>query len=124
MTVNVPLLRKTLEYVESHPEEWDQSTWICGSAGCFAWHAAMIDGAEPLTANPEYVRADNDDPPDKVHPADGDAYPVDHIHVAARAARVLGFGPELPALFRASNTLDDLRRIVGRLTAEEERRGS
>jgi hypothetical protein len=118
VTVNVPLLRKTLEHIEAHPEEWFQGVWSCGTAGCFAWHAAMLDGAEPIKGFPSYVPADSDDPSDDVYPASDD-HPA-CVHVAPRAARVLGIGSEAHPLFRASNSLDDLRRIVGRLTTKEE----
>lgn len=120
MTVNVPLLRKTLEHIEAHPEEWNQSAWACGTAGCFAWHAAMLDGAgdPPDPLNPEYVPAEPGDEPERLV----EIRSTQTIHVADRATRVLG----LPSasvegqggLFRYDNTLDDLRRIVGELSEE------
>lgn len=45
MTLNIPLLRKTMEHIEAHPEEHDQMTWVCGTTMCFAGHAAVISGA-------------------------------------------------------------------------------
>lgn len=50
-TINIPLLRKTLEHITSNPLEWNQHTWFglasdspCGTAGCLAGHAAVFSG--------------------------------------------------------------------------------
>jgi hypothetical protein len=32
----------TLDYIREHPEQWDQTTWICGTTGCFAGHALAL----------------------------------------------------------------------------------
>jgi len=57
--INVPLMRKVLEYIEANPEEHDQATWghkrdgdplrgeWCGTVACMAGHTVL------LTANPE-----------------------------------------------------------------------
>lgn len=51
--INVPLLRKTLEHITAHPEEWDQGVWMreaarneCGTAGCLAGWALTLAGHE------------------------------------------------------------------------------
>jgi len=48
--VNVPLLRKALEHITAHPEEWDQTQWAqqtsCGTACCVAGHVALMTGHE------------------------------------------------------------------------------
>jgi hypothetical protein len=45
---NIPLLRKTIEHIEAHPEEWDQTTWAvrtpCGTTMCFAGTALFVAG--------------------------------------------------------------------------------
>lgn len=50
LKVNVPLLRKTLEHITEHPEEWDQVVWArktrCGTACCVAGTAVLIAGHE------------------------------------------------------------------------------
>lgn len=55
--VNVPLLRKTLEYVTEHPEEHDQGSWaertirdgvVCRSSHCLAGWAVVLDGEETI----------------------------------------------------------------------------
>lgn len=28
--INVPLLRKVMEHIEAHPQEWDQGMWVTG----------------------------------------------------------------------------------------------
>lgn len=116
MSINMPLLERTLRHIEAHPEQWDQKTWYCGTAGCFAWHAAVLAGGEPLPNAPAYVRAEDDDPPEHVYPCGtfGLVETAVHetaVHVADRATRVLGL-PDDSRLFAFNNTLDDLRRIV------------
>lgn len=47
---NIPLLRKTLEHITAHPEEWDQETWAtqtpCGTTACLAGWAVTFAGHE------------------------------------------------------------------------------
>lgn len=50
MEPNIPLLRKTLEYIEEHPDEWNQDSWAerrsgCGTTMCVAGTAAYLSGA-------------------------------------------------------------------------------
>src|SRR6478609_3488156 len=52
---NLPLLRKVLEHIDAHPEEWRQDSWAtrtsasaCGTAFCFAGHAVVLAGGELL----------------------------------------------------------------------------
>lgn len=53
--VNVPLLRKTLEHITAHPEEWDQTAWAeetaCGTSFCLAGHVVHSQGHELLWRN-------------------------------------------------------------------------
>ncbi len=48
--VNVELLRKVLEFITEHPDEWEQAEWLsrstCGTAGCVAGWAVVMDGQE------------------------------------------------------------------------------
>lgn len=48
--LNIYLLEKTLTYIQSHPEEHEQSDWgrvtPCGTTMCFAGHAAELAGEE------------------------------------------------------------------------------
>lgn len=51
---NNELLEATMQRIEAHPEKHDQSAWFtvneCGTAFCFAGHAAIEAGAKPPTA--------------------------------------------------------------------------
>jgi len=44
--VNVPLLKATLAYIKTHPEEWNQAVWVCGTTACFAGRALLLAGAK------------------------------------------------------------------------------
>lgn len=41
---NVELLDRTLQYIEDHPEEWNQGEWVCNTAACFAGNALLLQG--------------------------------------------------------------------------------
>lgn len=50
-TPNLPLLRKVLDHIDAHPDEWYQATWgiqtersACGTAFCIAGHAIAMSG--------------------------------------------------------------------------------
>jgi hypothetical protein len=108
-----------MEYIETHPDEWVQRSYRCGTAACFAGHAALLAGGEWETpAEDEGAHrmvAVSDDPERR-------AWDGRTIHVVFRAERVLGISRSVSEeLFRGTNTLDDLRRIVGEIIAE--RRG-
>jgi len=125
ITPNVPLLRKTLEHIEAHPEEWNQEYWRCGTTMCFAGTACHLDGGEWVTEsaqstqdldglhNGEFVmRRDGEERDQRWgHEA--------YVHCATRAQRVLGITPgAADKLFDEENTLDDLRRLVGELCGD------
>ena len=40
---NIELLDEVMEVIETYPEDWDQDAWVaqCGTAFCFAGHAAI-----------------------------------------------------------------------------------
>ena len=46
MTVNVELLEQTMQYINDHPEQHNQATWLtdCGTASCFAGWACHLSG--------------------------------------------------------------------------------
>lgn len=52
--INIPLLRKTLEYITAHPDEWEQGVWgkrvwqgnVCRTSHCLAGHAVVLNGDE------------------------------------------------------------------------------
>jgi hypothetical protein len=116
MTVNVPLLRKTLEHIEAHPQEWYQNTWRCDTAMCFAGTACHLDGGEWVRdgSSPWLAQRDGE-APDDLHYA-----PAGWVHAETRARRILGLDPWPAAgLFHYRNTLDDLREQVAELCGGE-----
>lgn len=62
---NIPLLRKTLEHIEAHPEEWKQETWRCATGMCFAgWAVTIADrqwAADKNSSFGSFVVADEND---------------------------------------------------------------
>lgn len=58
--VNVPLLRKTLEHITEHPEEWDQ-TWWCGTSCCVAGLVALAEGWQRTNVFSARVRRDGEE---------------------------------------------------------------
>lgn len=99
--INVPLLRKTMEHIEQHPEEWDQSFWMseCGTKACFAGWACVFSGVEVVYS---WARCTT---------ADGDS-----AGAAAQDALGLTF-EDADQLFEANNTMAELRSQVDRLIA-------
>lgn len=137
MTVNVKLLRETLEFIKAHPNDWDQDFWRwmpdpedneperCGTVMCFAGWAAELGGcrwvAKPHQAYAEYVQSNEADRrwlernPDR-----GWAFATvkgrQAVSVQVRAQRVLGLNDEQASLlFNGSNDLDVLEGIVDEL---------
>jgi hypothetical protein len=115
---NVALLRLTLKHIEMAPCTWDQEHWRrkapCGTVMCFAgWACALAGGHWYGPADSVYrevLKAEADDEEtDNVFPLR--LGPV--IEAAARARRVLGLDAwQAKVLFRHTNTLPDLHRIV------------
>jgi hypothetical protein len=101
-TVDVPLLRKQLEWATAHPEEHYQSDWVveteCGTAYCIAGHTCVDAG---YTMHADRFR-------DKVW------VDTEHgeEHTAEVALRLLGLPRDSPThgsrLFAGGN---DLRRL-------------
>jgi hypothetical protein len=107
--INKDLLRETLAYIEVHPEEWDQTKWICDTTACFAGRACLLSGDRPHGSVYE----------------DGERGIVSFGTnswgaIRHRAEELLGLTwIESERLFSMSNTLDDLRRIVAELCERE-----
>lgn len=112
--INVPLLRKLLEHITAHPDEWDQQTWgresqqsACGTALCVAGHAAHSLG-HPLVWDKaaNYV----------AHClVDGEVRSIPSV-----ATHALGLSNRDAAhLFSGGNTLADLWRLANEMTNGE-----
>jgi hypothetical protein len=111
-TPNLPLLWQTLETIQSHPENWEQAEWVtdtrtptdnvCGTAFCFAGTALWLSGYEIAM-----------DPRRSVlwfkSPSDGKF--IGSAYFEAENVLRLGRSAAI-GLFAASNTLDDLQRVV------------
>lgn len=117
---NKRLLRKTLAYIEAHPEEWQQHTWRCTSGMCFAGTAVTVAGGEwgaqkPTAATYDMLVAETGDDPNHMRFMKGRLL----IGVRDRATRLLGLTDrQAEQLFAFNNTLPTLRRMVGRLTSD------
>lgn len=60
--LNKELLKETLDIIKLKPSEYDQTSWVrveeanvCGTAMCFAGHAAILAGAEAPDPKKHYV---------------------------------------------------------------------
>ena len=111
MTANIQLLRKVLEHVTDHPEEWNQGVWAvrndCGTAACIAGHTVLMTGHQV-----EWVSMSG---------ATEKAIAVSQGPTINRvAAHELGLtGYQADVLFNASNTLADLWWLAGQITDGE-----
>lgn len=136
---NVELLKRTLQHIEDHPENWNQGLWItlpeerepgrCGTAYCFAGWTVMLSGHEidadgyvPFETLPDEVRA-RIDPFDVGQHSDADFVGNrTSVGVAEAAAALLDiedfWRAPGPHLFDGSNDLEDLRQHVAGLCGE------
>lgn len=127
-TPDVPRLRKTLEHIEAHPDEWfqdyyavdmdlahksrfsmsslaetDHPVTMCGTACCFAGQV-VSDAGYRFAFRPDEVTTLH-----CVDPRTGHAVQISHA-----ARELLGItSSEACSLFDGDNTLEDLRQIVG-----------
>ncbi|MGI5485194.1 hypothetical protein [Microtetraspora malaysiensis] len=124
MTLNIDLLKRTLEHIEATPEEWYQGAYRCGTGMCFAGWACTFAGGVwaggPDEWDGEDLIADEGDGDDASFLyEDMNGNDVYGVSAGRRARRLLGLTPEQATdLFDGHNTLDDLRRIVAELCVE------
>lgn len=122
--VNALLLRKELEHITAHPDEWNQSFWIarstrtaCGTSGCLAGNTVLHAGWQVSTTTGKLV--DVRDWPS--HTA-FDTVTRNHVTrcVKSAARHELGLTPaETRVLFDAANQLIDLWVIAELITNGE-----
>ena len=107
---NVTLLKATLSYIELHPEEWDQTSWICDTTACFAGTACLLGGGKRIFRKGEL--------------SDDESVRVGRKRrlVMEMAQEVLDLNSrEADRLFNPCNNLSQLRRLVNELIASENR---
>lgn len=103
-------LRNALDDIAAHPEDHDQSVWICGTTACLAGRIVLRAGWQPVTKDPDY----GDDAAYRVTKGD------DIDFVPDVATRIIGLrAQEGAVLWDARNTLDDLHAQVMRLEADQ-----
>lgn len=114
MAINAPLLRKVLEHITLHPDEWDQNSYAvktysptaCGTAYCVAGHAVVMTGHTLEFGN--YRTA--------YYCGIDDGYET----IAIVARKELGLSDaEAIILFNGENTLDRLWRLAEQFTDGE-----
>lgn len=124
MNIDAPILRKALEHITAHPEEWDQSQWagrdsLCGTSCCLAGMIAVQQGYK--------LDFEAGDSATSYAIKDGRSNYISHV----AAAELLGcevesvaYGqlaeyPPIREMFRGSHELPDLWRMASQLTDGE-----
>lgn len=101
--INCYLLRQTLCYIESHPEEYSPSFFHYGQEADFFSHAALLSGARWADADPYCDQI--------ISPASGIRY-----HVYEWGKRVLGLDRfQAMGISEEENGLAELRAYVNGL---------
>ncbi len=125
---NTEALVDTFEYILTHPKEWDQSSWRCGTTYCFAGNAAVnifgvvLDRNNDIVLTPESAELlNNTEVNDFMRAFYGLAHRSwqegDLLHVGDFAEVALGLTVEqADELFHGENTLFDLRQIIEQIT--------
>lgn len=123
MELNTKLLDETLEFIKTHPQEWEQKVWFgwykdgvltydeitvemieqnsCQSGMCFAGHAALRAGFPAPPKNNDDLWTDGEG---------------QHVSDFAREKLGLTLG-QASALFDGENSLEDLERMVEAIKA-------
>lgn len=109
--VNTPLLRKTLEHITAHPEEYRQRLWAkrtaCGTACCVAGWAVQFTGHNLLF--------DQDGDAENVVTTDGDVVSISEV-----AEQELGLTErQSDKLFYGGNNLAILYTLANKFTEGE-----
>lgn len=109
--LNIPLLRKVMEHIEAHPDEWDQEAWAartpCGTTYCFAGIAVVMSGHD-LMWTPGYMKS---------HWVEQDVSTTRGEHIQEVAMRELGLSlDQASAIFGAIwvETPNEMRDVVER----------
>lgn len=108
---NTDLLKRTLAHIEANPSEWQQSSWAartdCGTAYCFAGWAVKLSKPDAVP----YFESNESDVTFLAR-SEGDVFDIEDLAIDLLDIEC----DEADQLFAPSNSLDDLRRLVGELT--------
>lgn len=121
--LNVEALIATYDHIRRNPQNWDQTTWKCGTAYCYAGHVgSWLYGMRMDVFDHVYLNEDalvdlaKYEIPDEFMIPRGRELD-DDVHVADFAGAVLGLtGEEVDVLFEGANTLADIREFIEKLT--------
>lgn len=101
--MNKERCEQVLQWIEAHPENWNQEAWHCGTTHCFAGVAEMMRMRIDPRASAPFSRFNEE-------------YCLDNKY---ETGRWLGFdlfnrrdAAAWDKLTSPDNTLDDLRRII------------
>lgn len=115
---NIELLEKTMQYIEDHPEQHEQSLWLsqatpgCATAACFAGWACLLDGYEAV-AWERWYRAGIDLISFNVRKSDS----LVNSHPRELGQALLGLSDaDAWVLFYGTNTLDQLKLMTKHLS--------
>jgi hypothetical protein len=120
---NAELLEQVMQYIEDHPEQWDQSDWVCETAGCFAGNALLLSGFERVYGDYYGRYTKRGERPDReaVLMRDRLFSPAGETrYVEQTAACALGLQGSQKRLFTGNNCIHTLRKLVERLKADPE----
>jgi hypothetical protein len=120
---NADLLLKTLQFIRTHPELWNQLDYRRGNQGCFALHASLLAGGQLADPAPTVLRDGETVLNHNANLVRNEVAlrlgfsPDDDIHAREFATRALGMLPhQADDLFRSDNTLLDLELLIRDLT--------
>jgi hypothetical protein len=113
--INIPLLRKVLEYADAHPEEVDLEAWAsrtpCGTTACIAGITAILTGHEidwsGASADEEFYDA---------------SYTTNRRFISSVAIEELGLNGYQEDMLFYCNTLDEVWEAAEYLTGGEVKR--
>ena len=120
-TPNLPLLRKVLDHIDAHPEEWEQATYAtkkyadvartveCGTAFCIAGWAAVLSGAAPYWPKGGKATSTFQTPDGELH--DGDDLGREVLGLTESEAG------DMHGLFSGNNTRDDVQFYAEQIAA-------
>lgn len=112
MTPNAELAYRVLDQIDAHPESWNQGTWDCGTAACFAGWAVRLSGGkvDPLgdSLDPSVTEG-----PDEIVGLAVDVAAERLLRSDCRSAAT--DAEDAGDLFGAFNTREDLGQLVARI---------